>query len=189
MKPQSALKQPVLVLNSGWQPINITTVRHAVEIVWKDNGRFICETTYQTYDWEEWSDFLPSEKDIQIYGTSQSYRVPQIIHTTKFDTLPTSLVTFSRNNLFKRDKFRCQYCGVQVSKDKSTVDHVIPRAQGGQTTWDNCVLACDPCNAHKADRTPEQAGMKLLSKPKRPHWQPLYSKHSNRMESWAKFVK
>ena len=69
-----------------------------------------------------------------------------------------------------------------------TIDHVIPRAQGGESTWDNCVLACVVCNKAKADRTPKQAGMKLRKQPVRPMWKPLYTAHNVRIESWSKFI-
>ena len=69
-----------------------------------------------------------------------------------------------------------------------TIDHVVPRAQGGESTWDNCVLACVACNKAKADRTPKQAGMKLRKEPVRPAWKPFYAAHDVRIESWSKFV-
>jgi hypothetical protein len=64
----------------------------------------------------------------------------------------------------------------------------VPRAQGGESTWTNCVLACWECNTHKADRTPKQAKMRLRKEPARPTWKPLYSEHASRMESWSKFI-
>ena len=69
-----------------------------------------------------------------------------------------------------------------------TVDHVVPRSQGGASSWTNCVAACVRCNALKADRTPEQAGMKLRRRPVRPEWKPLYAAHGVRVESWARFL-
>ncbi|MGO8753162.1 MAG: HNH endonuclease [Thermoguttaceae bacterium] len=83
---------------------------------------------------------------------------------TGYDRTPEATVTFSRRNVFKRDHFTCQYCGSQPGTEELTVDHVIPRAQGGVSSWTNCVLACVACNKRKADRTPEQAGMKLRRK-------------------------
>jgi 5-methylcytosine-specific restriction endonuclease McrA len=69
-----------------------------------------------------------------------------------------------------------------------TIDHVVPRAQGGQSQWENCVLACVACNKGKADRTPEQAGMRLKHKAVKPTWNPLYAAHEVRIESWSKFA-
>jgi 5-methylcytosine-specific restriction endonuclease McrA len=82
----------------------------------------------------------------------------------------------------------CQYCGRKPKGDELTIDHVVPRAQGGTSTWENCVLACIRCNHSKADRTPAKAGLKLLNMPKHPNWNPVYSQHSARFKSWAKFV-
>ena len=88
-------------------------------------------------------------------------RVPEVVTLTDYDRLPAAAVTFSRRNIFKRDHFTCQYCGAQPGSEELTLDHVVPRAQGGESRWDNCVLACLACNKRKADRTPEQARMRL----------------------------
>lgn len=82
-------------------------------------------------------------------------------------------IKFSRVNVFTRDGFRCQYCGVHKPARELNYDHVIPRAQGGQTVWENVTTACYPCNSKKADRTPGQAGMMLLKKPVRPKTLPM----------------
>src|SRR5271157_578815 len=87
-----------------------------------------------------------------------------------------------------------QYWQVEWSRLKRlrrlnvTVDHVVPRSQGGQTTWENCALACVACNARKANRTPEQASMKLRRVPLRPAWKPLYDASSIRIASWSRFL-
>ena len=72
--------------------------------------------------------------------------------------------------------------------EELTIDHVIPRSQGGTSTWENCVLACIGCNKHKADRTPHQAGMRLRKVPVRPTWKPIYGARQRRIESWSKFI-
>ena len=115
-------------------------------------------------------------------------RVPEVIVLAEYDRLPQAAVSFSRRNIFKRDRWTCQYCGLQPGGSELTIDHVVPRAQGGQSTWDNCVLACEDCNMRKADRTPKQAKMKLLSEPKRPRWTPIYARESIRIASWSKFI-
>ena len=102
--------------------------------------------------------------------------------------VPANAVTFSRRNVFKRDRYTCQYCGKQPGSEELTIDHVVPRSQGGLSTWENCVLACIECNARKANRTPEQAHMPLRKHPVRPHWKPLYAPHSVRIDSWTKFL-
>jgi len=109
------------------------------------------------------------------------------ITLTDYDRLPAAAVSFSRRNIFKRDHFTCQYCGRQPAAEELTLDHVIPRSQGGESRWDNCVLACLECNKRKADRTPQQARMRLKHQPVRPQWNPLYAAHDVRIACWSKF--
>lgn len=82
----------------------------------------------------------------------------------------------------------CQYCGKQPGSEELTIDHVVPRAQGGQSNWTNCVLACVDCNSRKAARTPAEARMKLRKQPVRPNWKPIYAQRMNRIQSWNKFI-
>jgi len=89
---------------------------------------------------------------------------------TRFDRLPKKEVMFTRRNIYERDGYRCMYCGVKFRKEQLNFDHVIPRDKGGQTTWENIVCACIPCNTRKANRTPVQAGMTLVKKPVKPKW-------------------
>ena len=78
--------------------------------------------------------------------------------------------------------------GAQPGTEELTLDHVVPRAQGGISTWENCVLACVSCNKRKADRTPDQARMPLRKPPVRPAWRPLYASRDMRIDSWTRFV-
>ena len=133
-------------------------------------------------------DCNPADGEPFVQAVSQRLRVPEVVALNSFDRVPSSTVTFSRRNIFKRDRFTCQYCGRQPRPDELTIDHVVPKAQGGTSTWDNCVLACVNCNHRKADRTPEQAGFRLKKKPIRPNWNPVYSAHQARLDSWQKFI-
>lgn len=182
------LQRPTLVLNCLWQPIQVATVARALVLLWNEAARVVDPDDYQTYTWEDWARLKPREGDAFVQAVRFRMRAPEVITLTEYDRLPNSAVTFSRRNIFKRDHFACQYCGKQPGTEELTLDHVVPRAQGGQSTWDNCVLACLPCNKHKADRTPEQAGMRLKHKPVQPKWSPLYGAHDLRIESWKKFV-
>lgn len=184
----SVLQQPTLVLNRSWQPVNVTSVARSLTMVYSGTARVVDPESYQLFDWADWSELTPEHDEPFVQSISQRFRVPEIITLVKFDRLPKASVTFSRRNIFKRDKFTCQYCSSQPRSDELTIDHVVPRAQGGQSTWDNCVLACIACNHSKADRTPEQAGMRLKKRPVRPVWNPTYSRHKVRIESWRKFV-
>ena len=184
----SVINRPTLVLNRNWQPVNVTPVSRALTLIWNEVARVVDPEDFRLYDWKDWSALEPAEGQAFVQGVGRRILAPEVITLSGFDRVPNSSVTFSRRNIFRRDRFTCQYCGVQPRPDELTIDHVVPRAQGGQSTWDNCVLACIKCNHRKADRTPKQAGLKLKRVPIRPRWTPVYSKHSMRFESWAKFI-
>ena len=182
------LQRPTLVLNRNWQPVNVATVARALVLLWNESARAVDPADYQTYTWEDWSRLRPHDDEQFIQAVRIRLRVPEVVTLTDYDRLPTAAVTFSRRNIFKRDHFACQYCGAQPDSEELTLDHVIPRAQGGESRWDNCVLACLACNKRKADRTPQQAGMRLKHQPIQPKWNPLYALRDVRIESWSKFV-
>lgn len=182
------LQRPTLVLNRNWQPVNIATVARAMIMLWNESARVVDPVDYQLYDWEDWSLLAPEEGQPFVQAVRQRFRVPEVVTLTEFDKLPSAAVTFSRRNVFKRDHYTCQYCNTQPGGDELTIDHVVPRAQGGESSWTNCVLACLECNSRKADRTPQQAKMALRKEPARPTWKPIYSSHAARIESWSKFI-
>ena len=182
------LQRPALVLNRNWQPVNVATVARALVLLWNESACVVDPAGYQLYTWADWSRLAPRDDEPVIRTIRQRLRVPEVIALTAYDRLPTAAVTFSRRNIFKRDHFTCQYCAVQPGPEELTIDHVLPRSQGGTSTWENCVLSCVDCNKRKADRTPEQAGIRLRKQPVRPTWKPLYAAHRERIESWSKFV-
>ncbi len=182
------LEQPTLVLNRNWQPVHVATVERALVLLWNESARVVDPEDFQLYTWEDWSKLKPKDGEAFVQAVRFRLRVPEVVALTGYDRLPTGAVTFSRRNVFKRDHSTCQYCGAQPGSDELTIDHVLPRSQGGVSSWTNCVLACVACNKHKAARTPEQAGMKLRRKPVRPTWKPLYGDHQVRIASWSKFV-
>ena len=182
------LQRPTLVLNRNWQPVNVATVERALTMLWNESARVVDPHDYQMYTWADWSQLVPREGELFIQAIRMRLRVPEVVTLTDYDRLPAAAVSFSRRNIFKRDHYTCQYCGVQPGSEELTIDHVIPRAQGGTSTWTNCVLACVACNKRKADRTPVQAGMRLRKQPVRPTWKPLYASPSMRIASWSKFV-
>ena len=184
----SVLERPTLVLNRNWQPVGVATVAKTLTKVWNETARIVDPVDYQQYSWQGWSQLRPESDDLFIQTNRFQLRVPEVITLTKYDRLPANAVTFSRRNVFKRDKFMCQYCGAQPGSEELTIDHVLPRAQGGTSTWANCVLACIDCNSRKADRTPQQARMPLRSPPVRPKWKPVYASRGIRIESWSRFI-
>jgi 5-methylcytosine-specific restriction endonuclease McrA len=186
------LERPTLVLNRSWQPIHVTTVVRALVMLWNESAKVVDPEDYRFYSWADWT-ALPTVEGRPFIRTARArFRVPEVVALQHFDRLPTAAVAFSRRNVAKRDHFTCQYCGTQPGVAELTIDHVIPRAQGGQSIWTNCVAACADCNARKADRTPEQAGMRLRKIPSRPEWKPLYAlqtlAHSYHLEGWNAFL-
>ncbi|GAB6164344.1 HNH endonuclease [Thermostilla marina] len=186
--PTGILQRPTLVLNRNWQPIHIATVARALVLVYQGTALVVDPDDYQTYTWRDWARLVPEDDDLFVQGVAWRIRVPEVVTLVTYDRVPHSSVPFSRRNLFRRDGYTCQYCGRKLSSEQLTIDHVIPRCQGGESTWENCVLACVPCNRRKAARTPEQAGMRLRKKPVRPRWTPLYSAGEIRVESWRRFL-
>jgi 5-methylcytosine-specific restriction endonuclease McrA len=185
---KDVLDQQTLILNRNWQPIHVTTVVRALVMLWNDAARVVEPVEYRLYTWGEWARREPAPGAPCIRSARSTMAVPEVICLTRFDRLPSTAVTFSRRNVARRDHQTCQYCGAQPGWEAITVDHVVPRSRGGTSNWTNCVAACVTCNARKADRTPEQAGMKLRRRPARPDWKPLYAARAARVESWARFL-
>jgi 5-methylcytosine-specific restriction endonuclease McrA len=184
----TVLQYPTLVLDRSWQPVNVATVARALVMLWNETARVVDVADFQTFSWSDWSKLRPSEGDAVVQSVSIRLRVPEVITLVDYDRRPTTAVTFSRRNIFKRDRYVCQYCGNQPGSDELTIDHIVPRAQGGMSSWTNCVLACIACNKRKADRTPRQAGMAIRREAVRPTWKPVYADHHLRLDSWSKFV-
>jgi 5-methylcytosine-specific restriction endonuclease McrA len=163
-------------------------VSRSLVLLWNDNARVVDPQDYQLYTWSDWSRLIPRDDEPFIQAVRLRLRVPEVVALRHYDRIPTNAVTFSRRNIYKRDRYTCQYCGAQPGTEELTLDHVLPRAQGGISTWENCVLACIGCNKRKADRTPDQAGMPLRKQPVRPVWRPLYATRDVRIDSWTRFV-
>jgi 5-methylcytosine-specific restriction endonuclease McrA len=182
------LQRPTLVLNRNWQPVNIATVARALTMLWNESARVVDPDDFRLYTWADWSRLLPQEGEPFIQAVTFRLRVPEVVTLTRYDRPRESAVPFSRRNIFKRDHMTCQYCGSRPGTEELTIDHVTPRARGGLSTWENCVLACVACNAKKANRTPDEAHMKLRKPPHRPAWKPLYAASTVRIASWSRFL-
>lgn len=161
------LDSSVLMINRVWQPISVTTARHAFSLFAKGAARAVLPD-YTMCDWEEWCDIPAQPSDDTVCTPRQYIKVPRVIALTRYDRLPRKEMRFSRYGIYNRDGGKCQYCGRKFALSALSLDHVIPLSKGGLSSWDNVVSACVPCNTRKSDRTPTQAGMKLISQPKRP---------------------
>ena len=164
------LAERTLVLNRAWSPVHVTSVRRALVMLYHRAALAVCPATYQTHDFASWIRTSPATPTRVVRTVRTSIPAPDVILLSKYDRIPVLCIPFSRRNLFKRDQSRCQYCGRRQPSESLTIDHVIPRSQGGSTGWSNCVLACAVCNRKKGSRTPDQAGMRLLVRPGRPDW-------------------
>ncbi len=123
--------------------------------------------------------------DLYVYAPSVIITKTRLYHFRRE-------VGFTRSNVYKRDRFRCQYCGRERSIGDLNYDHVIPRCVGGKTSWDNIVTCCYACNIRKGNRTPEEADMALLKRPFRPTWQDIlfHDLANNSIEKkWIPYIK
>jgi len=142
----------VLVLDAGYAPVAQISWRRAITKLLNNKAELV----------EEYEDKF-------VHCGQFTWKMPSIIRLFRqVAGVFHKGVKFNRKNLYFRDHSKCQYCGCKVTMDGFTFEHVIPRHQGGKTCWENIVAACFECNQRKRDRTPEQAGMRLLSKPVKP---------------------
>ncbi len=145
-----------LILNASFEPLHIVSWQRAVQLLFQGKVEVV------------------EEYEHTIRTVRVSIRMPAVLRLLKY--VPTkqkqNVIRFSRPNVFLRDHNICQYCGQKFSKTHLTLDHVIPAVQGGPKTWQNIVTACKPCNQRKGGRTPQQAGMHLIRKPRYPTWLP-----------------
>jgi len=180
----SKLNSSTLVLNRSWLAVQICSVKRAISLIYQGHADVVDED-YQSYDFGHWSqvsqEMVYNPTDF-ISSPSVTIKIPRIIVLKFYDKLPKRDVSFSRKNIFERDKFTCQYCGRKpqdrrtamkwMEENSLNIDHIIPRSRGGKTTWSNIVCACYKCNTKKGSRLLSELGWKLKRKPEEPAWQP-----------------
>lgn len=162
----------VLVLNATYEPLSIISVRRAVVLLLKEKAELI---------------EAASER---LHAARASLPVPLVIRLVYYVRIPRQVtMTPTRKGVLLRDNNTCQYCGATPGRPGLTLDHVVPRCRGGETTWDNVVAACRSCNVRKGDRTPEEAGMTLRKRPGRPHYLAfLLLAGAGPQDVWDKYV-
>ncbi len=138
----------ILVLNAGYEPLGLTSIRRGVMLVQAGRAEVV------------------SDSGQYLKTPSRPYPVPSVVRLRRMIRRPNGRLALSRKNVFRRDGYTCQYCG--KTGVELTLDHVIPKSRGGESTWENLVAACKTCNTKKGNRTPEEAGMRLLRKPRAP---------------------
>jgi 5-methylcytosine-specific restriction endonuclease McrA len=167
------LQQPVLVLNASYEPIHICAARRALVLVLKG----LASTEEQT--------------QLHLQSARRKIPLPSVIRLLDYRRIPHQARALSRKNILMRDRYTCQYCQKGGSAGHLTLDHVLPRSRGGESTWENLVACCHTCNNRKGSRTPEEANMRLLRQP-RP-----FTLHTNRQlmrllahgeQRWRKYL-
>ena len=193
----------VLSLNKSYQPIGIISLKDAMKSLLNRRAEIVHVTNdgyYMNYDINSWfeasllknmikeeirgdEDWLNSDSEVPI-------EAPRIIRYLYYDKMFLKKIKFTRRNIFARDEFTCQYCGKKYRLEELQLEHVVPKSKGGKSTWANTVCACHSCNTEKRNRTPEEAGMKLIRKPHTPKFLPSYNfKYSQEKYScWRNFI-
>jgi len=182
------LNTAVLVLNRNFQPVHVTSVRRALCLLYQGAAKAI-DAQYRLYEFADWAALSAANHD-SIGTVGRRIRVPRVLVLSAYEYLPRGRVRFSRLNIYARDADTCQYCGSLFSRADLNLDHVVPRSQGGKTSWENVVCSCIPCNLRKGGRTPEEAGIRLLRKPVRPRWTPFFRGAAKRVRyrEWLPFL-
>ena len=193
-----ALSTSVLVLNRAFLAVHVVNVRRAFGLIFRDLAEVIDidDGHFANYNFDSWlviSDLRSVEErefDDWIRSVNFLVQVPRVIRLLNFDRVPKQTLRFNRRNLFARDGHRCQYCGKNAPPQQLSMDHVVPRSRGGQTTWENIVCCCVKCNTRKGGRTPKEARMQLLKTPSKPRYNPLLAQKLNnpKYESWRTFL-
>ncbi|MFN0133910.1 MAG: HNH endonuclease [Phycisphaerales bacterium] len=168
----------------------ILLAKELAEVIHVDDGRYV------NYDFDSWREVAAFQQEFErerhdwVHTVRADIAVPRIIRLLGYDRLPAQAVKLNRRNLFARDRNQCQYCGRHFPTCDLSIDHVLPKTQGGGESWENLVCACLWCNAKKGGRTPEQAGIKLVRPAKRPKRNPLITLRlgSAKYQSWKAFL-
>ncbi len=164
--------ESTLLLNASFEPLRVISWQKAITLSFLGKVEVV-----ESYERE-------------VRSVTLAMKVPAVVRLLRFVHLGRRRPPLSKMNLLARDEFECQYCGMSLGLNNSTVDHVIPRSQGGGTSWDNVALACHPCNRKKGGRTPKQAKMKLAKVPIAPDWLPVFTFHLRTQipKSWQLFL-
>jgi 5-methylcytosine-specific restriction endonuclease McrA len=144
----SALAGHVLVLNTDYRALAVCSVERALVLVFLHKAELV-----------------EAQQEHLVHSAHAAFPWPSIVRLKAYVRVPYRRIMLTRRNVIRRDGNHCQYCG---SRERLTLDHVVPKSRGGPDTWENLVAACVPCNNRKGNRTPEEAGMRLSRKPFRP---------------------
>jgi len=185
----------VLILNRLWQAVHIVCAKRALSLLFSDHARalHINDDGLQVWPAEQWLDFsenAPANEGIFVHTVHRPVRVPKVLLLNEYSDLPLKEVHLNRQSIFERDGHQCQYCGKICRSNELNLDHVIPKERGGMLSWDNIVTSCIKCNTHKSNRTPKEANMRLMKKPRQPKSRPFvaYIMGQQIDEEWKHFL-
>ncbi len=194
-----------LCLNKLWQPIGVKSVREAfnelvsphcsaLNIIYKQKADesfdFNEVQEIQTLKWEDWIQLPIRQCDLEIRTSKLAIRVPTIIVSSRYSDVPIKRFRPTKNNIWLRDKGICQYSGKKLKPEEANIDHPFPKSRGGPNTWENMVLCHKEINSKKGNKTPEEAGLKLIKEPKemKPILAYNYINFNNHID-WNLFIK
>jgi 5-methylcytosine-specific restriction endonuclease McrA len=194
----TGLSASVLLLNRLYMAVRVVNARRALTLAYRNQAEIVCveDGKFLSYDFANWVEvsaarrtFKPEEYD-WIRTVRFQVAVPKIVRLLGYDKLPRAEVKLNRKNLFARDRNRCQYCGRRCPTSELSIDHIVPRSQGGRTSWENVVCACVRCNVRKGGRTPDQAHMHLIAPARRPRRSPVLTikLSESKYASWKQFL-
>jgi 5-methylcytosine-specific restriction endonuclease McrA len=190
----SALSNDVLVLNRNWAALRVITAAEALADLFV--GRVEAgDENYRAYNFPSWHELSEYAHEFEPEGRSfvktvaSAVLVPSVVRLLRFDRIRRRSVRLSRKNVYLRDNYTCQYTGRKLPASRLNLDHVIPTSRGGKTTWENLVCCCVEVNMIKGNKTPREAGLKLIRQPKRPDpTELLFRSHRFRHDTWKHFV-
>ncbi len=185
------LQLPVLVVNRYLQPVQVTSVRRAMMLLFGGVALAVDEAG-ELLDFPSWRRMPVRPEDDHIPVITGSVRAPRVVHLRRYDRMRHPVVRLCRKNIMLRDGHQCQYCSLRLMTQDMNIDHVMPKSRGGAESWENLVTACKRCNLVKGRRTPEEAGMRLLRRPSAPRWSlstQILLSQPDPFHEWAPFLK
>jgi 5-methylcytosine-specific restriction endonuclease McrA len=185
-------KQTVLVLNRHWRAIHVKTPAEAFCMMASDAATAldISEGNFLPTKWSDWIALPVRDCDQAVNTPRGPVRVPTVIMAVNYTRVPLRRPRFGARGIWERDGGVCQYSGRKLDHNEGNIDHVVPRSRGGKTAWENCVLAHREINSRKADRLPQEAGLRLRKPPNAPRALPAsaFIRNHHGMPDWEHFL-
>ena len=166
------MSSSVLLLNASYEPLRVVSIRKAMILLLKEKAEVV------------------EASDAVLHSGSMTFPRPLVIRLVYYVHVPHGLhLPLTRRMVLARDAYTCQYCGGHFPREELTMDHVVPKSRGGKAEWTNVVTACRKCNQRKGNRTPKEAGMKLLREPFEPRYVALVLLKERPHAVWEKYLK